>query len=152
MDVTRTIRHDRDLFEAIGRVVVGAAELEYAIALLVGATEGLRGQECKERALEIVKTTGEAMRQFERLGGARPDLMPLQRDSAQLMRARHFMAHSVVQQDALAEDEAALFVVNPKSGVETMITTAQALDHVRYFQEARGRINQAIATELATDG
>jgi hypothetical protein len=143
---------DRALFEAIGRVVVGAAELEYAVALLVAVTESLRGQECKERALEIVKTPGTAMREFKCVAAERPDLAWLQQDTADLLRARHFIAHSVVQQDAVAEGQAAPFIVHPKSGEETMITTAQAVSHVRYFQEARGRIYVAIATELATGG
>ena len=139
---------DRDLFEAIGRVVIGAAELEYAVALLVAVAEGLRGRDSRQRALAIVRSTGEAMRQFGRLAAHRSDLAWLQRDTAQLMRARHFIAHPVVQQDAVAEGDAALFIVNPRSGEETMITTAQVVSHVQYFREARGRIYVAIASEL----
>jgi hypothetical protein len=140
---------DRDLFEAIGRVVIGAAELEYAIALLVAVTEGLRRRDAAQRAVAIVKSTGRAMRLFERLAAQRPDLAWLQRDAAQLMRARHFIAHPVVQQDAVAEGSAALFILNPKSGEETMITTAQVVNHVQYFKEERARIYMAIANELA---
>jgi hypothetical protein len=56
------------------------------------------------------------------------------------MRARHIIAHPVVQQDAVAEGSAVLFIINPNSGEETMITTAQVVDHVRYFKEERARI------------
>jgi hypothetical protein len=139
---------DRGLFEAIGRIVIGAAELEYAVALLVAVTEGLRGRDAGARAHAIVKVTGQAGREFQGLATSRPDLAWLQQDTAQLMRARNFIAHPVVQEDAVAEGKAALFIVNSRSGEETMITMAQVVNHVEYFKEARARIYMAIANEL----
>ena len=69
-----------ELMAAIGRMVVNAAELEYAVAELAATAEGLRGEECRERATAIVRRTGEAMRQFERLvSQERPDLRWLMR-------------------------------------------------------------------------
>lgn len=100
---------------AIGRMMVNAAELEYAVAELAATVEGLRGEECRERATAIVRRTGEVMRQFERLALERPDL-------GWLIGARHFVAHAVPQQDAVAEGRPALFVLSPRQG-ETMITT-----------------------------
>lgn len=112
---------------AIGRTVVNAAELEYAVAELAATTEGLRGEERRERATAIVRRAGEAMRQFERLvEQERPDLGWLMRDTAGLLGARHLVAHAVPQQDAVAEGHPALFVLSPRQG-ETMITTGQAL-------------------------
>jgi hypothetical protein len=88
---------------AIGRIVVNTAELEYAVAELVATAEGRRGEACRERATEIVQKTGEAMRQFEHVAAGRPDLGWLMRDTATMLKARHFVAHAVPQEDAIAE-------------------------------------------------
>ena len=88
------VHDDMELMAAIGRMVVNATELEYAVAELAATAEGLRGEECRERARAIVRRTGEAMRQFERLAQERPDLGWLMRDTdgllgdAALRRAR----------------------------------------------------------------
>ncbi len=84
-----------ELMAAVGRMVVNAAEQEYAVAELAATAEGLRGEECRGRATAIVRRTGEAMRQFERLvQQERPDLGWLIRDTAGLLGARHFVAHA----------------------------------------------------------
>jgi len=56
----------RDLLAAIGEVVVNSASLEYAVTTLVATMEGHRDQECEDRALGIVRTTGQAMRDLRR--------------------------------------------------------------------------------------
>jgi hypothetical protein len=142
------VHDDMELMAAIGRVVVNAAELEYAVAELAATAEGLRGDECRERATAIVRKTGQAMRQFERLvQQERPDLDWLMRDTAGLLGARHFVAHAVLQQDAIAEGHPALFVLSPRQG-ETMITTGQALSNAQMIGEGTGRIRDEIATLL----
>jgi hypothetical protein len=138
---------DTELMAAIGRVVVNAAELEYVVAELAATAEGLRGEECRERATAIVRRTGEAMRQFERLALERPDLGWLMRDTAGLLGARHFVAHAVPEQDAVAEGRPALFVLSPRQG-ETMITTGQALSNAEMIREGTGRIRDEIAALL----
>jgi len=99
------VHDDMELMAAIGRMVVNASELEYAVA------EGLRGEDCRERATAIIRKPGEAMRQFERLARERPGLGWLMRDTAGLLGARHFIAHAVPQQDADAEGRPALFIL-----------------------------------------
>jgi hypothetical protein len=142
------VHDDMELIAAIGRMVVNAAELEYAVAELAATAEGLQGEECRERATAIVRRTGEAMRQFERLvQQERPDLGWLMRDTAGLLGARHFVAHAVPQQDAVAEGRPALFVLSPRQG-ETMITTGQALSNAQMIREGAGRIRDEIATLL----
>jgi hypothetical protein len=141
------VHDDTELMAAIGRMVVNAAELEYAVAELAATAEGLRGEECRERATAIVRRTGEAMRQFEHLVQGRPDLGWLMRDTAGLLGARHFVAHAVPQQDAIAEGRPALFVLSPRQG-ETMIPTGQALNNARMIREGTGRIRDEIATLL----
>jgi hypothetical protein len=137
-----------ELMAAIGRMVVNAAELEYAVAELAATAEGLRGEECEERATAIVRRTGEAMRQFERLvSQERPDLGWLMRDTVGLLGARHFVAHAVPQQDAVAEGHPALFILSPRQG-ETMITTQQALSNAQMIREGTGRIRDEIAALL----
>ena len=50
---------DTELLAAIGRIVVNGAVLEYAVAELVAATEGMRDAEGRRhRAVEIVRVTG----------------------------------------------------------------------------------------------
>jgi hypothetical protein len=45
------VHDDTELMAAIGRMMVKAAELEYAVAeLAAAADDGLRGEECRERA------------------------------------------------------------------------------------------------------
>ena len=138
---------DTELMAAIGRMVVNAAELEYAVAELAATAEGLRSAECGERATAIARRTGEAMRQFERLVKKRPDLGWLMRDTVGLLEARHFVAHAVPQQDAVAEGYPALFVLSPRQG-ETMITAGQALSNAQMIREGTGRIRDEIATLL----
>ena len=58
---------DMELMAAIGRMVVNAAEPEYAVAELAATARGPAGEECRERATAIVRRTGEAVGQFERL-------------------------------------------------------------------------------------
>jgi hypothetical protein len=140
---------DTELLAAIGRMVVNAAQLEYSVAELVTGTEGLRGEAREDHAVEIVKVPGEAMRQFRKLADKRPDLRWLMEDTDGLLRARHFTAHSVAQQDAVAEGLPALFVLHPKSGAETMITTMQARDNARMIREGCMRVQEAIAAEIA---
>jgi hypothetical protein len=140
---------DTELLAAIGRIVVEAAVPEYSVAMLVAVTEGLRGEACGDRAMAIVKKTGEAMRLFERLAEKRPDLAWLMRDTKGLLGARHFVAHAIAQQDAVAEGRAALFILHPRGG-ESMITTAQARNSARMIREGRDRIQDAIAA--ATSG
>jgi hypothetical protein len=76
------VHDDTELMAAIGRMVVNAAELGYAVAELAATAEGLRDEERRERATAIVWRTGEAMRQFECLAQERPDLGWLMRDTA----------------------------------------------------------------------
>jgi hypothetical protein len=141
---------DTELMAAIGRMVVNAALLEYSVAQLIAITEGLEGEECRGRATQIAKTPGEAMRQFKRLAEKRQYLDWPMRDTEGLLRARHFVAHSVTQQPAIAEGHAALFVLHPKTG-ETMITTTQAINNARLIREGYERIRDAIATEITGD-
>ena len=136
-----------ELMAAIGRMMVNAAELEYAVAELAATVEGLRDEECRERAAAIVGRTGEAMRQFERLAQERPELGWLVRDTAGLLGARHFVAHAVPQQDAVAESHPALFILSPRQG-ETMITAGQALTNARMIREGTGRIRDEIVAVL----
>jgi hypothetical protein len=95
----------------------------------------------------IVKKLGEAMRQFRQLAGKRPDLRWLMNDTAGLLGGRRFVAHAIAQEDAEAEGEAALFILRPRTGEETMITTAQARNHARFVREGCERIQAAIAAE-----
>ena len=53
---------DRELLAAIGEVVVNSAALEYAVAVLVAMTEGLRDQDCEDHALATVRKTGSVER------------------------------------------------------------------------------------------
>ena len=117
-----------ELMAAIGRMVVKAAELEYAVAGLAATADGLRGEECRERATAIVAEDRRGHEAFGRLGQERPDLGWLMRDTAGLLGARHFVAHAVPQHDAVAEGDSAMFVLSPRQG-ETMIATGQALSN-----------------------
>lgn len=139
---------DTDLLAAIGRIVVEAAMLEYSVATLVAASEGLKGEKREERALAIVGSPGQAMRLFEALARRRDDLGWLQRDTKGLLGARHFVAHAVFQEAALAEGKAAIFILSPRSG-ETMLTMAQADDNARMIREGIARIQAAIAAETS---
>jgi hypothetical protein len=138
-----TAATDTALLAAIGRIVVEAAMLEYSVASLIAAFEGLQGGEREERARDITASTGKAIRLFEKLAERQGDLRWLWRDTKGLLQARHFVAHSVYQQDAVVEDKAALFILHPRTG-ETMITMAQAEDNARMIREGRARIEAAI--------
>jgi hypothetical protein len=140
---------DTDLLAAIGRIVVGAAMLEYAVAELLAASEGLQGEKREERARAVVASPGKAIRLFESLAQRRGDLGWLQRDTRGLLGARHFVAHAVFQEDAVADGKAAIFILSPRSG-ETMLTVAQADDNARMIREGIVRIQAATAAEIAS--
>ena len=108
----------------------------------------MKGEKREERALAIVGSPGQAMRLFEALARRRDDLGWLQRDTKGLLGARHFVAHAVFQEAALAEGKAAIFILSPRSG-ETMLTMAQADDNARMIREGIARIQAAIAAETS---
>jgi hypothetical protein len=83
---------DTELLAAIGRIVMNAAMLEYAVAELIAVAEGLRGEAAKERAVAIVRKPGNAMRLFERLAEQRPDLRWLMGQTKSMLGARSFVA------------------------------------------------------------
>jgi hypothetical protein len=139
---------DTELLADIGHIVVNAAMLEYAIAELIAITEGLRGAACQERAVEVLKVPGEAMRLFKDLAGERPGFRGLYGEAHTMLGARHFIAHSVVQEPAVAEGRPALFILQPRHG-ETMITAAQARKNAQMIREGVTWIQKAIAEELA---
>jgi hypothetical protein len=134
----------------IGRIVVEAAMLEHSVASLIAASEHLQGGDREERARDITVKTGEAMRLFGELAKERDSLRPLWSDTKGLLRARHFVAHSIYQGDAIAASKPALFVLHPRTG-ETMITMAQAEDNARMIREGRIRI-EAVITALDSEG
>jgi hypothetical protein len=93
-----------ELMAAIGRMVVNAAELEYAVAESAATAEGLRVRNAGSARRRSCGGLARPMRQFERLvEQERPDLGWLMRDTAGLLGARHFVAHAVPQQEAVAE-------------------------------------------------
>ncbi len=103
-EITAVIQmDDTELLAAIGRIIVEAAVLEYTVAELVAVSEGLRDEACEGRAVAIVRKPGQAMRLFERLAEQRPGLAWLVNDTKSMLAARHFVAHAVAQQDAIAE-------------------------------------------------
>lgn len=144
----------------IGRVVVDAALLEYAAARFDAAAEGLRGQACEDRALEIVKKVGKAMELFRGVADDRPHLRWLAddiggvqldgRNVGGLLGGRHFIAHAVAQGPALTDDgEAALFILSPRSEEpETMVTLSQLKNQARLLQDARQRIDALTESEV----
>ena len=140
--------NDTELLAAIGRIVVSAALLEYSVAELVAVTGGLRDEARQDRAVEIVRVPGKAMRLFERIAEQRPELGWLRREIRTMLGARHCVAPSVAQQDAVAAGRPALFVLQPRHG-ETMITTELARNNARMIREGVGWIQDAIAEEIA---
>jgi hypothetical protein len=142
---------DTELLAAIGRIVVNAATLEYAVAELVAVAEGLRGEDARqERAVAIVRVTGQAMRLLRRLAERRQDrdLSWLLGQVEFMLGARHFVPHSVAQEDAVAEGRPALFILQPRHG-ETMITAALASKNAQMIGEGIGWVQERITMELA---
>ena len=110
----------------------------------------LEGEERAQRATETVQSPGRVKRQLGRLSEQRPELGWLMCDTEGLLNARHFVAHSVKQADAVADGEAALFIFNPKQG-ESMITLVQARNNVRLMREGRERIEAETAKVISGD-
>lgn len=57
---------------AVGRMVVGAAAVEYSVAVLVAVTEGHRDQAAGDRALQLVHMDGAPVRELRKLLRDRP--------------------------------------------------------------------------------
>jgi len=61
------VREYQELMAAVGRMVVGAAAVEYGVAVLVAVTEGHRDQAAAGRALQLVREDGAAVRALREL-------------------------------------------------------------------------------------
>jgi hypothetical protein len=144
------VLYDRELLASVGRVVVDAALLEYAVATFDAAAEGLRGQACEDRALDIIKYPGRAMKLFKLIAAGRPHLRWLAEDTDSVLAGRHFIAHAVAQEPAVTDDgEAALFILAARlDEPETMVIQSQLENQARLLRDACARIDALTKAEI----
>ena len=140
---------------AVGRLVVGAAAIEYSVAVLVAVTEGHRDKAAGDRALHLVRKDGVAMRELRKLAAGPPerrDLKWLCRNAEAVLEGRNIVLHAIPLEDITAGEEGGLFGWHPRTGEETWLTTPAVLGHVEDFGTAWRRFDEAIAAATAQAG
>jgi hypothetical protein len=149
------VREYQELMAAVGRIVVGAATVDYAVAVLVAVTEGHRDQAAAGRALQLVQTDGAAMRELRKLAAGPPerrDLRWLCRNAGAVLEGRDVIVHAIPLEDITAGAEGGLIGWHPRTGQEIWLTTPAVLGHVEDFGIAWRRLDEAIAAATAQAG
>jgi hypothetical protein len=149
------VRDYQELMAAVGRMVVGAAVLEYSVAVLVALTEGHRDQAAADRALQLVHKDGAPVRELRKLAAGPPerrDLKWLLRDAEAVLEGRNVVVHALPLEDVTAGAEGGLLGWHPRTGEEIWLTTPAVLGHVEDFGIAWRRLDEAIAAATAQTG
>jgi len=149
------VREYQDLMAAVGRMVVGAAAVEYGVAVLVAVTEGHRDQAAAGRARQLVQKDGAAMRELRRFAAGPPerrDLAWLCRNAEAVLEGRDVVVRAVPLEGVAAGQEGGLVGWQPGTGQEVWLTTPAVLGHVEDFGVAWRRLDEAIAAATAQAG
>ena len=143
------------LMAAIGQMVVGAATLEYSVAVLVALTEGHWDQAAEDRALQLVQKAGAPMRELRQLAAGPPerrDLKWLWKNAEAVFEERNVVVHAIPLEDVTAGEEGGLVGWHPRTGQEIRLTTSAVLGHVQDFRIAWRRFDEAIAAVTSQTG
>jgi len=144
----------QDLMAAVGRMVVGAETVEYSVALLVAVTEGHRDQAAADRAIQLVRKDGAAVREPRKLADGPPErrhLTWLCQNEA-VVEGQNVVVHAIPLEDITAGEEGGLIGWHPRSGQEIWLTTPAVLGHVEDFGTAWSRLDEAIAAAASQTG
>src|SRR5260370_21220003 len=96
------VREYQELMAAVGRMVVGAATVEYAVAVLVAVTEGHRDQGAVDRAIQLVREDDAPVRELRKLAAGPPerrDLKWLLRSAEAVLEGRNVIVHAISLED-----------------------------------------------------
>jgi hypothetical protein len=149
------VREYQELMAAIGRMVVGAATLEYSVAILVAITEGHRDQAAEDRALHLVQKVGTPMRELRKLAAGPPerrDLKWLLQNAEAVLDHRNVVVHAIPLEDVTAGEEGGLIGWHPRTGQQIWLTTSKVLGHIQDFRIAWRRFDEAIAAATSQAG
>jgi len=149
------VREYQDLMAAVGRMVAGAAAVEYSVAVLVAVTEGHRDQAAGDRALQLVRKDGAPVGELRKLAAGPPerrDLTWLCRNAEAVLEGRDVVVHAISVEDVTAGAEGGLLGWHPRAGEEIWLTTTAVLGHVEDFGIAWRRLDEAIAAATAQSG
>jgi hypothetical protein len=149
------VREYQELMAAVGRMVVGAAAVEYCVAVLVAVSEGHRDQAAGDRALQLAQKDGAAMRELRKLAAGPPerrDLKWLCRSAEAVLEGRNVVVHAIPAEDITAGAEGGLLGWHPRTGEEIWLTTLAVLGHVEDFGSAWRQLDEAIAAATAQTG
>jgi len=149
------VREDQELMAAVGRMVVGAAAVEYSVAVLAAVTEGHRDQAAGDRALQLVHMDGAPVRELRKLAAGPPerrDLTWLCRNAEAVLEGRDVVVHAIAPEHITAGAEGGLLGWHPRTGEEIWLTTPAVLGHVEDFGIAWRRLDEAIAAATAQTG
>ncbi len=138
---------DQELMNAIGRMVLSAAALEYTVAVLVALTEGHQDQAAENRALQLVQTDGAPVRELRRIALGPPerrDLNRLCQEAEAVLEERNAVVHAIPLEDSAAGAEGSLTGWHPRTGQQIQLTTWAVLGHVQDLHIARRRFDNAI--------
>jgi hypothetical protein len=149
------VRDYQELMAAIGRMVVGAATVEYSVAVLVAITEGHRDQAAGDRALQLVQKVGAPVRELRKLAAGPPerrDLKWLCQNAEAVLEGRNVVVHAIPLEDITAGEQGGLVGWHPRTGQEIWLTTPAVLGHVEDFGTAWRRLDEAIAAAASQTG
>jgi hypothetical protein len=149
------IREYQELMAAIGRMVVGAALLEYSVAVLVALTEGYRDQAAEDHALQLVRKAGAPLRELRTLAAGPPerrDLKWLCQDAEAVLEGRNVAVHAMPLEEFTAGAQGGLIGWHPRTGQEIRLTASAVLGHLQDFAIAWRRLDDAIAAATSQTG
>ena len=132
---------------AIGRMVVGAATVEYSVAVLVAVTEGHQDQAARDRALQLVQKDAAPVRELRKPAAGPPerrDLKWLCQNAEAVLEGRNVLVHAIPLEDITAGAEGRLIGWHPRTGQEIWLTTPPVLGHIEDFGIAWRRLDEAI--------
>ena len=149
------VQEYQDLMAAIGRIVVGAAALEYCVAVLVALTEGHRDRAAEDRALQLIQEAGAPVRELRQLAAGPPgrrNLKGLLREAEAVLDERNFVVHAIPLEDITVGEQGGLIGWHPRTGQEIRLTTPAVLGHVQDLRIAWRRFDEAIAAAASQAG
>ena len=149
------VREYQDLMAAVGRMMVGAAAVEFSVAVLVAVTEGHRDQAAGDRALQLVRKDGAPVRELRKLAAGPPErreLTWLCRNAEAVLEGRHVVVHAIPLDYSTAGAAGGLLGWHPRTGEEIWLTMPAVLGQVEDFGSAWRRLDEAIAAATAQTG
>ena len=124
---------------ALGKVVMESAFMEWLVALLVAAVEG----KAQDRAKELSKEPGRAMKALKHAAQSDDELRRLYEDADALRKRRNLLAHSVAMVGMDVRHNKVYLYWHPKTDEEATLYPHDLLTTASDIEAMCARLNRA---------